>query len=201
MYSGQFEKVIVFGSVCETAAVVAAARPREPELDGAVEEERPVGAEPPHGPAVDRRDDVGRKPAAPSLVGERRVVEPVAQHEDPARERRLEDLGDVLPAVGLHEEELGKWVQPPRRGVEQDLPEPDADPGPSRLALENDVAPACAAELGRAARLRRLSGSFDSFERDEGHRKPIIDDEGFAGKRALRPRTPSGRGRMITGRP
>jgi len=117
------------------------------------------------------------------------------------RERRLEDLGDVLPAVGLHEEELGKWVQPPRRGVEQDLPEPDADPGPSRLALENDVAPACAAELGRAARLRRLSGSFDSFERDEGHRKPIIDDEGFAGKRALRPRTPSGRGRMITGRP
>ena len=49
----------------------------------------------------------GRELAAVALVGDRRAGEAVADHGAPGVERRLDHLGDVLGAVGGHEQRLG----------------------------------------------------------------------------------------------
>src|ERR1051325_4754057 len=70
--------------------------PAEPCLHIAHEQERLVRARKGRRPG-------GDKPAPPALVGERRVVVAIGDHDLPGPQRRCDDLGDRLPA-GSHEE-------------------------------------------------------------------------------------------------
>ena len=79
---------------------VGGLRPRlgalEPDLDGAVEQERERGREPVPRPLVERADDLQVEPAAVALVGDRRVGEAIA-HDDPTvGQGRADHLGHVL---------------------------------------------------------------------------------------------------------
>ena len=98
--------------VLQAQLVVAPARAVEAELRIQVEQDRAVG------PAVERRllveqpDVVEVESAGESLVGQRRVEVTVAQDVRAGGERRLDELPQVLRAVGDVEAELGDRVDP-----------------------------------------------------------------------------------------
>ncbi len=111
------------------------------------------------------------EPAGNSLVGERRVDVPVADHPGPSVERRLDHPRDVLRAGGGEESRLrpGSHVEP----VQDDVADRLAEWRAARLAGLDDLVTLPTQPLGEQCRLRRLPRSVLSLEADE-HRGSTI---------------------------
>ena len=114
-----------------------------------------------HRPLVDAAQVVEIELAAVALVGEGRIDAAIADHGPAGGERRDDHLGEVLGAVGGHDQRLGARFEVIERGVVEDGPQPLTDGGAARLLGEHR-----AEGVGEAAGLRRLAAALGTFEGD-----------------------------------
>src|SRR5262249_44864666 len=133
------------------------------------EQKRHVGKEPAGHGKVELQDGVDPQPACDSLVGERGVDVPVADHVGTALEGRPDHLFDMLGARGGEERGLGPG--PHRRPVEDECAHSLAELGATRLAREDDVTALRGESRAQKLRLRRLARAVGSLEGHE-HEPP-----------------------------
>ncbi len=150
------------------ALVGAAATPRG--LGGQVEEQGAVGPAAAGGDLGDALDRFGVDAAPRALVGARRVGEPVAEHQAPRGERRIDHLDQVLAPAGEDEQQLEHAVHRAETVVQEDRP--DRLPELGAAGLPGDLVGD--AQLGEAARdaqeVGRLATAVQPLESHElGH--------------------------------
>ncbi len=121
---------------------------------------------------VESADPRGPKLSAVALIGERSIVESVADDKLTARERRPNDILQKLGARGVHEEELGERRGPGPAlggvaGIHQDAPDPLADDRAARFASGTDVTTKAPQVAHQQSVLRGLSCTVNPLECDE----------------------------------
>ncbi len=129
----------------------------EPSLHGALQEEGDVGA------WKGRRPD-GGQPTSAALVGKRRVVVAVGNHDLARRQRGGDHLADQLAAGGHEQVHLGLGVDLEAL-VQEHVSDLFAQLGASRFAYHHRVV--LAQPLAQELRLRRLARTLGALERDE----------------------------------
>ena len=130
-------------------------------------EHRAVGHEPAGGEEVGPLDEGAVEAAPAGLVGDRGIVEAVAEHHRPARKRRLDDFGDHLGAGRFVDEELRLVAEPFGLRVEHDAAQGLAGFGAARLAHADHLDPLGAQGVGKEADMGRLARPVAAFECDE----------------------------------
>src|SRR5712692_776771 len=148
-------------------ALRAPSRPSEPDVDGDVEEERPVGNEVAAGEGGHGADLVERHAVPVALIRRRRIEEAVGNDDLPRFERRTDVFADVLRARGRIQEHLRLGAECDLLRMEDDLADPLACGGPAGLAREDDLAATLDERIVEGLRLDRLARSFPALERQE----------------------------------
>ena len=150
-------------------AVVLSAQPGGQVRDVELEQERPVRNQASDGTEVQLEDAVEPEPATDALVRDGRVEVAIAHHPRPTPERRADDLVHMLCSGCRVQERLGPGSHV--AAMEDEVANPLAELGASRLAGDDDVPTVRSEALGEEPRLRRLAGSVDALERHEhrGH--------------------------------
>ena len=102
------------------------------------------------------------------MIGDRRIVKPVAQYNFTCLERRTNDFPHELGAAGVHEQELrlgshGAVLFAVLEGVADFL----ADRSAAGFAQEADAPARVAQPLGEKADLGRLASALGAFQCDE----------------------------------
>src|SRR5687768_15571732 len=76
-----------------------------------IDEDAQIGIGVLYGKGLDRLEIHQRKLVSASLVGQRRIDEPVGNHDFAALDRRSNELGDMLRASGAVQKRLGTWLE------------------------------------------------------------------------------------------
>jgi hypothetical protein len=124
--------------------------------------------------SLELAQEFSRDEMAAALVGVGRVGEAIAQHPIAARERRFDDLHDVLAARREHQQRLG-FVR--HRLREQQLAQRFAERRAAGLARADDAMAAFGERVGEPSRMRALAGAVDAFEGDEAPANGMIGHE------------------------
>jgi len=110
----------------------------------------------------------GQVETAPSpLIGKGGVGEAVADHGGAARQRRLDQLLEVVPSCGEHQQRLGQCVH---RAVQHQLTQCFGQRRAPGLARELHLVAVLAQPRAGSLDVRGLARAIDSFERDEAAR-------------------------------
>ena len=139
--------------------------PRRRLGDTDLEQDRPVGHEAPDRSKVEVEHPLEPEAAGDSLVGDRRVDVAVADDGCTPRERRPDELLDVLGARGRVERRLGPrgYVATVQQQVANFFPEWCA----TRLAREDDLGSLGLEAGAEQPRLGGLAGAVEPLESDE----------------------------------
>ena len=132
-------------------------------------EKREVGHESVPCELVHALDEAAVQASADLLVGLGRVGEAIAENEESARQRRTDDLEDVLAAVRFEEQPLRHGVELPVGLLHEHSAEDPPDSGAARLARAENRTPSPAEARGGELQLSGLPGALDPLERDERH--------------------------------
>ena len=144
-----------------------ARQPRTPGDRVEVEQHRERGEQAVDGPQGEAFDLVGPQVPPAALVGDRRVEVAVGDDDGAARERRPDERGDVVRAVGRVEQRLRAGVDVV--AVQDRVAQLQAELGAARLARQHDLAAQPAQPVTEQAGLRRLAGAVAALE---GHEQP-----------------------------
>ena len=115
-------------------------------------------------PLLQRRKNPGVEAAPRALVGEAGVGETVAQHGIAARQRRFDDLQQVVAPRREDQQRFGQRVH---GIVENECPELFGQRGAAGFAGLQHGAPGAAQGLGQRLDVGRLAGAVDALEADE----------------------------------
>ena len=148
--------------------VALAAHARDGTVGPDLEQDRTIGHEPPDGCEVEVEHQLEPEPAGDSLVGDRRIDVAVTDHGCTPRERRPDELFDVLRARGGIQRRLGP------RGhvatVQQQVADLFTERRAAGLAREDDLGSLRLEASSEKARLGGLAGAVEALECDEHHR-------------------------------
>ncbi len=117
---------------------------------------------------MNRSDKVAALLPSVPLVGEGRVQIAVGQNEGAARQRRLDDLLQMLGAIGGVKKNLRQSGWRAVCGSQENLAKIPAQSGSTWFPGYDNFLAERLELVGQALNLRRLPGSFDPLERDEG---------------------------------
>src|SRR5450830_19381 len=105
-----------------------------------------------------------RQLASPALIGEGGIGKTVGDDPVTARQRRLNDLRQVLATASKHQQGLGLKVH---FLMQQDLAQTSTESGATRLASGHNGQAACAQLLRHETNMGRFAGTVDAFKGNE----------------------------------
>ncbi|MNX97915.1 hypothetical protein D3C86_1302980 [compost metagenome] len=105
--------------------------------------------------------------AGRALINPRRIEKPVAEHDLAARERRANDLFDMVVAGSRKQDCFHAHAEGFGRTRQDHMPDSLRTRRAPRLTRHDHLETTAAKRLGKGANLRRLAGAFAAFEADE----------------------------------
>ena len=151
------------------AVEIVAARPgaRHPLFGEKIENDRQVGTEITDRPGIQPFDHLGAEPETVTLIGHRRIREPVGDDPIAALQRRHDRLAQVLATGGEMEQRLGRRLPIVAMVAEQQGSDLFGAGCAAGLAGHHHIDAACAKRLDQAQHLGRLAHALAAFDGDE----------------------------------
>ena len=146
----------------------AAAAPFDPQFGIEVEHQRQVGFQLAAGKAVDPQDHVEIQAAGVSLIGRRRIEEPVAEQDPAPFQHRQDQMPRHLGMARAEQQQFrfrGKVV--PFRAYLQQVPDLLRDRGPAGGTRHLHMVSGRGQRIGKQADLGAFPASFHALEGDE----------------------------------